>query len=71
MREGNPDDPYVVAVKTGKISAACCLFLCRSSTIVCKITGSRQASANLPQGGLEVPRTFKFAGEKEFMDKIK
>ena len=79
--EGNPNDPYAVAVKTEagtvighvprKISAACCLFLRRSGTIVCEITGSRQASADLPQGGLEVPCTFKFAGEKEFVDKIK
>ena len=26
---------------------------------------------DLPQGGLEVPCTLKFAGEKKFVDKVK
>ena len=79
--EGNPNDVYAVAVKTDadivvghlpwKISAACSLFLRRSGTIVCQVTGSRRASLDLPQGGLEVPCTLKFVGEKVFMDKIK
>ena len=79
--EGNPYDVYAVAVKTDagivvghlprKISAACSLFLRRSGTIVCQITGSRRPSSDLPQGGLEVPCTLKFAGEKAFVDKIR
>ena len=49
--EGNPNDVYAFAVKTDadivvghlprKISAACSLFLRRSGTIVCQVTGSR------------------------------
>ena len=79
--EGNPYDVYAVAVKTNagivvghlprKISAACSLFLRRSGTIVCQITGSRRPSSDLPQGGLEAPCTLKFAGEKAFVDKIR
>lgn len=49
--EDNPNDLYVVAVKTDGIVvghvprkhlAGCSLFLRRRSTIVCKITGSRR-----------------------------
>ena len=79
--EGNPNDVYAVAVKTAanivvghlprKISATCSLFLSRSSTIACEVTGSRRASADLPQGGLEVPCALKFVGEKKYVDKIK
>ena len=49
--EGNPNDVCAVAVKTDastvvghltrKISAACSLFLRRSGTIMCQVTGSR------------------------------
>ena len=56
--EGNPY-VYAVAVKIDagivvghlprKISAACSLFLRRSGTIVCQITGSRRPSSDLPQ----------------------
>ena len=38
---------------------------------MCQITGSRRPSSDLPQGGLEVPCTLKFAGEKAFVDKIR
>ena len=34
---------------------------------MCEVTGSRRASVDLPQGGLEVPCTLKFVGEKKFV----
>ena len=58
---GNRHNPYAVAVLKGtivaghvprKISAACSLFLRRQGTILCTITGVRQFSNDLPQGGL-------------------
>ena len=38
-----------------RISAACSLFIERNGRIHCRITGPRQYSADLPQGGLEIP----------------
>lgn len=38
---------------------------------MCKVTSRRLISVYLPQGGLEVPCTLKFAGEKKFVDKVK
>ena len=61
---GNDKDRYAVAVlKHGsvvghiprRISAACSLFIERNGRINCRITGARQYSADLPQGGLEIP----------------
>ena len=76
--KGNPYDVYAVAVKADAgivvshllrtILAACSLFLCQSGTIVCQVTGSGRASSDLPQGGLEVLCTLKFAGGKVFVD---
>ena len=43
-----------------KISTICSLFL-RSGTITCEVNGSRQYSADLHRGGLEVPCKMKFA----------
>ena len=43
-----------------KISTICLLFL-RSGTITCEVNGSRQYSADLHQGGLEVPCKLRFA----------
>ena len=67
----NTDDPYAVAVirrsavghVPRRMSAACTLFLRRRGTIRCTITGSRRFSADLPEGGLEVPCTLIFRGE--------
>ena len=77
----NLTDPYAVAVMANsivvghvprKISAACSLFLRRKeSTIQCTITGKRRCSADLPQGGLEVPCKLKFEGHPVFVAKIK
>ena len=63
---GNIHDPYCVAVVTAQnvtvghvprtISAVCRSFLRRGGSIVSQVTGSRRFSADLTQGGLEIPR---------------
>jgi hypothetical protein len=66
---GNPHDAYAVAVlESGvvvghvpkKISCVCSLFLRRRGAISCTVTGDRRYSADLEQGGLEVPCILKF-----------
>jgi len=60
----NAFDPFAVSVvRDGeiighvprKISAACSLFLRHHGSITCQVTGRRQFSRDLPQGGLEIP----------------
>ena len=70
---GNPSDSYAVAIKKGgeivghvprKASAACSLFLQFSGALYCEITNDHhQYSADLPQGGLEIPCKFVFQCE--------
>ena len=38
-----------------KISSVCSLYICRGGEIHCRVTGFRRFSADLEQGGLEVP----------------
>ena len=52
-------------------ASVCSLFLRINGTIVCKVTGSRCYSRDLPQGGLEVPCTLKFQGSIKDIDKVK
>ena len=61
----NTTDPFAVAVVKNstavghvprKILSVCSLFLRKNGTIVCKVTGSRCYSRDLPQGGLEEKR---------------
>ena len=52
-----------------KISAICLLFLRKNSMILCKVTGSRRYSEDLPQGGLEIPCTLKFRGSMKDIGK--
>ena len=54
-----------------KISAASALFLRRKGTIRCTITASRCFSADLPQGGLEVPCTLMFRGDPKDVAKMR
>jgi hypothetical protein len=77
---GNAEDPYAVAVVSDgntvghvprMISAACSLFLQRSGTIICRITGSRRYSVDLPQGGLELPCVYTFSGDDRVLSKVK
>ena len=77
--EDNEHDPYAVAVLKSativghlprKVSTLCSLFIRRGGTIHCRITGRRRYSADLPQGGLEVPCRLQFEGSVKESDKL-
>ena len=51
---------YVVGHVPRKISAICSLFLRRGGRIQCEVTGTRQYSRDIPQGGLEIPCRYIF-----------
>ena len=68
---GNRADPFAVAViKSGqtvghiprRISSVCSFFLRRSGVITVRTTERRRFSADLPQGGLEIPCVITFEG---------
>ena len=78
---GNSHDPQAVAVKKmidgtlqvvghapRKISSIYSIFIRRGGSIACRVTGHRQYSSDLPQGGLELPcvLTFTMASAKEY-----
>ena len=76
----NTIDRYAVAViRSGlvvghlpkKISRVCSLFLMRGGTIYCIVTNTRRYSADLPQGGLEIPCTLHFEGKKKEINSLK
>ena len=77
----NYRDPFAASVMKGsvivghlprKIPAICYVFLGKhNSPISCKITVSRKYSQDLPQGGMEVPCTFTFQGQKGFVEKAR
>ena len=76
----NEHDRYAVAVvKDGvvighlprTISRPCSLFLRRGNSIMCRVTGHRRYSADLPQGGLEIPCVLRFEGKLKEITKIK
>ena len=54
-------DSNVVGHILKKISSICSLFLRQSGSIICCVTGSRQYSSDLPQGGLEIPCMLTFS----------
>ena len=77
---GNISDPFAVGVlKDGvivghvprKISSICSLFLQRNGSIICRVSGHRRFSEDLPQGGLEIPCTMIFEGEAKRTAKAK
>ena len=53
------------------ISTPCNLFLRKGGAIGCVVTGHRQYSSDLPQGGLEVPCQMLFKGTMKMINKIK
>ena len=81
--DGNIHDMYAVAVikelhwretvvghLPRQISTVCHLFLRKGDVIVCHVTNCRQYSADLPQGGLEVPCKLIFSTkDKKLLDK--
>ena len=69
----NPHDIFAVAVlKSGvvvghvpkKISSICSLFLRRGGAIHCRVSDVKRYSADLEQGGLEIPCILKFEGDR-------
>ena len=48
-----------------KISPTFSLFLRRGGAIHCTVTGAKRYSADIEQGGLEVPCVLKFVGDRE------
>ena len=42
------------------ISTVCSIFICCGGAIVCVVTGPRQYTCDLPQGGLEIPCRYIF-----------
>ena len=76
----NDSDRYAVAIikhsviighLPRKISRVCSLFLCRGGSITCTVTGTRRYSADLPQGGLEVPCLLLFKAQAKEIQKLK
>ena len=79
VESGNASDPYAVAVKEGStivghvpraISAVCNLFLRRGGTIVCHVNGTKRYSADIVQGGLEIPCKLVFTGDGKDVAKV-
>ena len=78
---GNIHDPSAVAVRKDAvtvghipraISSVCSIFIRRGGIISCRVNGSRRYSADLPQGGLEIPCILTFqTSNSEFSDKSK
>lgn len=75
----NTIDRYAVAVvRSGvvvghlpkKISRVCSIFLRREGTIHCTVINTRRYSADLPQGGLEIPCTLHFEGKKKEVNSL-
>ena len=76
----NPSDRYAVAViKDGtiighlsrKISKIASLFLRRGGSICCIVSGGRRYSADLPQGGLEIPCGLLFKAKVKEIQKLR
>ena len=79
LEPNNSRDRNAVAVeKEGKIvghlplkvSCVCTLFLKRGGSIRFTVTGRRRVSADLTQGGLEVPCTVVFVGLRKENQKL-
>ena len=78
----NVVDRYAVAVKKHgsgvivghlpkKISRLCSMFILRGGDIIATVTGRRQYSSDLAQGGLEIPCKLKFCGKAKELLKLK
>ena len=76
----NPSDPYSVATVNGTIvvghmprviSATCLAFIRRGGVASCKVTGGRPYSADLLQGGMEVPCKMTFTAPVREIEKLR
>lgn len=70
----NGHDLFAVAVlKNGtiirhlprKISSICSLFISKGGSLTCRVSSSHRYSADLPQGGLEIPCVLLFQHDDE------
>lgn len=64
-------DDVIVGHLPRKIAKLCSLFLRRGGSIDCTVTGRRRYSADLPQGGLEIPCTLLFKAKAKEIKKLK
>jgi len=72
-------DPYAVSMMKRRqvvghvpryISRACALHLRSHGAITCTVTGGREYSSDLKQGGLQIPCTQCFTGDKNWLEKL-
>ena len=79
LSHSNEHDLYAVAVmKSGqvlghlprKVNRVFSIFLRRGGSISCIVLGGRRYSADLPQGGLEIPCRLLFEGEIKEIEKV-
>jgi hypothetical protein len=70
----NLHDPYAVAIVKNavtvghvpkKISTMCSIFLRNGGGIYCTVSGNRQHSGDLPQGGMEIPCILNFVSDDQ------
>ena len=64
-------DACVVGHLPRNISSVSSIFIRRGRSILCRVTGSKRYSHDLPQGGLEVPCTLVFEGNSKYTKKVK
>ena len=60
-------DEVTVGHAPRKILSVFSLFLRHGGSIRCRVTASRRYSADLPQGGLEIPCIYKLEGDKLYL----
>jgi len=80
-KDHNIHDMYAVPImKSGtgvvghllrRISTPCNHFIENHGTITCIVTGSHRYSADLEQGGLEIPAKLIFEGGEEMIDQVR
>ena len=78
---GNCQDTFAVAIIKDdltvghvprSISPICSIFIRRGGMIVCRVTDHRRYSADLPQGGVEIPCTLTFhSNDVQLLDKTR
>ena len=76
LREvGNAFDPFAVSVVRdsdiiGHVPRKISATWRNRDTVKCSVTGTRQFSRDLAQGGLEIPCQLTFEGEKKYIEKV-
>jgi len=63
-------DDEIIGHLPRKILRICSLFLLRGGSIKCRVNGSRRYSADLPQGGVEIPCTLLFEAQGNEIKKV-